>query len=87
MARVIPFAQSIGAGFYIPPVGAPPSMWMENNKQWINDVMDQGCKVLDGGLDMDDRGFSPYYAMEREQIELRGYPTTPVKLPSLLPGP
>jgi hypothetical protein len=82
MSRLVPFAQSIGAGFYIPPPGAPPSMWMQNNRNWINEVMDQGCKILDGGID-GDRTPSPYYDMELGQIAERGYPTTPVSIPPI----
>ena len=81
MKRIIPYAESIGAGYYSPPE-APEEMWMQNNENWINQVMDEGCKILDGGPEPGRPNFpeptSPYYEKELEQIVKRGYPTTPV---------
>ena len=84
MNRVIPYAVSIGAGYYNPPPG-PRELSMLNNKIWINEVMDDECKILDGGPETGRTCFrdptSPYYIMEPQQIEQRGYPTTPVYTP------
>jgi RHS repeat-associated protein len=75
--RVIPEANKRGADYYHPP-DAPPEQWMENNEKWINDVMDEGCIIVDCGPAPGRANFpdptSPYYKMEREQIEKRGYP-------------
>jgi hypothetical protein len=46
--RVIPTAERLGADYYDPPK-APPSEWMDNNRQWINDRMDEGCTIYDCG--------------------------------------
>jgi hypothetical protein len=58
---------------------------MLNNRIWINEVMDDECKILDGGPATGRTNFpdptSPYYIMELQQIEERGYPTTPVDIP------
>ena len=74
--RVIPTAQSLGADVYAPPV-APPEQWMQNNMNWINSQMDQGCTILDCGADPGRSNYpaptSPYYQMELNQIRQRGY--------------
>jgi hypothetical protein len=82
--RVIPTADRLGADYYNPP-DAPPSEWMENNRQWINDRMDEGCtnlrlRAAPGRVNYPDPT-SPYYQMELDEIAKRGYPTTPVEGP------
>ena len=83
--RIRPYAESIRAGYYDPPPG-PPYLWLNNNLEWINEVMDEGCRILDGGPAPGRENFpyptSPYYFEERVQIGLRGYPTQPVSIPS-----
>ena len=75
--RVIPFAKKNGADWYKPDPNAPPSQWMENNRQWINDRMDEGCRILDCGPAPGRANFpgptSPYYQMELDEIFKRGY--------------
>jgi RHS repeat-associated protein len=75
--RVIPTAEARGANFYNPPE-APPEQWMQNNKDWINQKMDEGCTILDCGAAPGRPNYpdpsSPYYQMELEQIRLRNYP-------------
>lgn len=75
--RVIPTAESRGASWYNPP-DAPPEQWMQNNKDWINQKMDQGCTIIDCGAAPGRTNFpnatSPYYQMELDQILQRGYP-------------
>ena len=82
--RIRPYAISIGAGYYNPPA-APSEMWMENNRIWINEVMDQDCKILNGGPEFGRPSYpapdSPYYIMELLEIAERGYPMTPVYVP------
>lgn len=55
---------------------------MQNNMDRINQVMDEGCTILDGGAAPGRENFprptSHYYQMELDQVESRGYPTTPV---------
>lgn len=74
--RVIPTAQKIGADWYHAP-DAPPERWMENDRQWINDQMDQGCTIVDCGPAPGRANFpsatSPYYQMELDQIAARDY--------------
>jgi hypothetical protein len=76
--RVIPFAQRNGADWYKPAPDAPQTMWMENNRRWINDRMDEGCRILDCGAapgrPNHPRATSPYYQMELDEIAKRGYP-------------
>jgi hypothetical protein len=80
--RVIPTAKALGADFYDPP-DADPLDWMDNNRQWINDRMDEGCTIYDCGPAPGRANYpeptSPYYQMERGEIANRGYPTTPVE--------
>jgi len=51
---------------------------MQNNKDWINQKMDEGCTILDCGAAPGRANFpnatSPYYQMELDQIGQRGYP-------------
>ena len=75
--RVIPTAKARGANWY-DPRKAPPEKWMENNQKWINEKMDQGCRILDCGAAPGRANYpnptSPYYKMELEQINQRNYP-------------
>jgi hypothetical protein len=74
--RVIPTAESRGAGWYNPP-DAPPAQWMQNNQNWINQQMNSRCMILDCGAAPGRTNFpnatSPYYQMELDQIQQRGY--------------
>lgn len=76
MERVIPFAKKNGADWYKPDPNAPPSKWMENNRQWINDRMDEGCRILDCGPAPGRSNYpnptSRYYQMELDEIFKRG---------------
>jgi hypothetical protein len=75
--RVIPKALELGADYYDAPE-APPEQWMENNRQWINDRMDEGCTIYDcgarPGADNYPNPTSEYYQMELNEIAKRGYP-------------
>ena len=75
--RVIPTAEAEGANYYVPP-DAPPEQWMQNNQDWINQKMDQGCMILDCGAAPGRANYpnptSPYYQMELDQIAQRNYP-------------
>jgi hypothetical protein len=79
--RVMPIARRIGADYYSPPE-APPSEWMENNRQWINDRMDEGCTIYDCGAAPGRANYpgptSEYYKMELSEIAKRGYLTIPI---------
>jgi hypothetical protein len=74
--RVIPYANKVGADYYQPP-DAPPTQWMENNRRWINERMDEGCRILDCGAAPGRPNYpnptSPYYQMELDEIAKRGY--------------
>ena len=74
--RVIPTAKANNAEWYSPP-NSPPEQWMENNKNWINQKMNEGCTILDCGAAPGRASYpsptSPYYQMERQQIQLRNY--------------
>jgi hypothetical protein len=75
--RVIPYANKIGGDVYSPPE-APPSRWMENNRTWINDQMDDGLQIVDVGPAPGRANYpeptSPYYQMERYEIAKHEYP-------------
>lgn len=74
--RVIPTARARGATAYDPPT-APPETWMDNNRNWINQKMDEGCRLLDCGAAAGRANYpeatSPYYRMELHEIEKRNY--------------
>lgn len=73
---VIPKARQLGADYYDPP-RAPRSQWMENNRRWINERMDEGCTIYDCGPAPGRANFpqprSRYYGMELDEISNRGY--------------
>jgi hypothetical protein len=75
--RVIPEAKRLGADYYDPPK-APPDQWMENNRKWINDRMDEGCTIINCGPAPGRPNYpnpsSEYYQMELDEIAKRGYP-------------
>jgi hypothetical protein len=52
---------------------------MAENRQWINERMDEGCKIYDCGAAPGRANYpaptSPYYRMELEEIAKRGYQT------------
>lgn len=79
--RVIPAASGLGAGYYDPPA-APRSEWMENNRRWINDRMDEGCVFYDCGPAPGRSNYpsatSEFYQMELNEIAKRGYPVKKV---------
>jgi RHS repeat-associated protein len=86
MNRVAAYAKAHGAGYYQPP-SAPPYLWLNNNMEWITAVMNQKCKIEDGGP-MQGRSNYPsptsaYYFQEKALIGLRGYPTQPVFIPPM----
>lgn len=74
--RVIPTARSRGAAWYDPP-NAPPEKWMQNQRDWINRQLDEGCTILDCGAAPGRANFpnptSPYYQAELDEIFRRGY--------------
>jgi hypothetical protein len=75
--RVIPHAEDIGAEYYKPTPGAPPSEWMANNRAWIQEQMARGRQIIDIGPDPTRAAYpletSPYYAMEHGEIFGSGY--------------
>ncbi len=75
--RVIPEARRTGADYYDPPY-LPPSQRMPHNRRWINDRMDEGCRIIDCGPAPGRRNYpnptSPYYQMELDEIARRDYP-------------
>ena len=70
-------AQRLSAVTYKADPAAPRGQWMENNRKWINDRMDEGCSILDCGPAPGRANFpnptSPYYQMELDEIAKRGY--------------
>jgi hypothetical protein len=76
--RVIPEAQRLGADYYDSPPDLPPSQWMEHNRKWFNDRMDEGCTVIDCGPAPGRKRYpkptSPYYQMELDEAAKRDYP-------------
>jgi hypothetical protein len=79
--RVIATADAMAASYYHAPDG-PPYLWMRNSELWINQVMDQRCRIFDIGASPGRDNFpwptSGYYVMELQQIRLRDYPTIPI---------
>ena len=49
---------------------------MNNNKRWIREQMKKGKVIIDLGPDPKRPFRSPYYEMERREIEKVGYPVT-----------
>lgn len=80
--RVIPYAQATGHGWYVPDSNLPPEEWMEANRQWINQKMNEGAQIINIGPSPNNPNYpditSEYYRMERNEIAARGYPTTNV---------
>ncbi len=76
MDRVIPYARRNSADWYDPP-DAPPAQWMENNRRWINQQMDDSRHIIDIGPEPGRPRFpeptSRYYEMERGEILRRDY--------------
>jgi hypothetical protein len=72
--RVIPFARSIGAEYFDPPVIADPAEQLAWNQRWIRTKMDQGYSIIDIGPDPG-RPLDPsdFYAMEKSEIARRSY--------------
>ena len=64
--RVIPEAKRLGADYYDPP-NMPPDQWMDANRKWINDRMDEGCTIINCGPAPGRANYpdptSPYYQM------------------------
>lgn len=56
---------------------APPTEWMENNRKWINQQMDDSRHIIDIGPEPGRPGFpeptSRYFDMERREILRRQY--------------
>jgi hypothetical protein len=75
MLRIKSFAIAHGAGFYDPPPG-PPYLWLNNNMEWITEVMDQHCTIWDSGPMRGRSNYpsptSAYYFQEKALIGLRG---------------
>lgn len=74
---MIPTADRIGAGYYDPPP-APRNQWMDNNRDWLNDRMDEGCTIYNCGPAPGRSNYpdatSEYYQMELDEIAKRNYP-------------
>lgn len=75
--RVIPTAESIGAEWYKPDPNLQPEDYMQANMDWINGKMDEGYCIFDCGPAPGRENYpdptSPYYQMELDQIDQRGY--------------
>src|SRR5262249_33469142 len=80
--RVQPYADRIGAETYQPDLTAPRSEWEQNQRDWINKMMDDGRVLHDCGPSPSNPNFpgisSPWYGIEHGEIGARNYPTTPV---------
>jgi hypothetical protein len=54
---------------------------MPDNRRWINDRMDEGCTIFDGGAATGCANFpnptSRFYRMERDEIARRDYRRLP----------
>jgi len=46
------------------------------NARWLNSKINQGYKIYDIGIDVTRATRSPFYQLERNIIQQRGYPTT-----------
>jgi uncharacterized protein RhaS with RHS repeats len=70
--------------FQRPLTPAQEEISMEFNRKWINKKMDEGCTIFDLGIDptrdLDGRGRSPYYAMEKAEIAKRRYPVMKARI-------
>jgi hypothetical protein len=75
--RVQPYADSIGAHTYKPDPSAPRTEWMQNNENWINQIMDEGWTIIDRGPAPGRANYpnptSEYYVMELREILRRTY--------------
>ena len=77
MDRIIEFAKANGYGWFTPSApGLSKSALMSEDKNWINQVMEEECDILDAGVDPRKENWpditSDFYRLEK--IEVRGYP-------------
>jgi hypothetical protein len=74
--RVIPYAQLMGAGYFAVPTDVDEhsgAAVLAANAIWINEAMNQECRIYDIGSDGRETP-SPFYVGERAQITARMYP-------------
>jgi len=49
------------------------------NARWLNTKINQGYKIYDIGIDATRATRSPFYQLERNSLQQRGYPTTVIQ--------
>jgi hypothetical protein len=66
--RVIPYAQAIGAKYYIPKYKVATANSLKNNIRMIQRKLNQGWTIIDIGLDPANPQFSEYYEAEMKEV-------------------
>jgi hypothetical protein len=56
---------------------------LSRQSRWITGKMDQGYSIFDIGVDPGKATRSPFYALEKQLIGERGYPTIPLDRPDV----
>jgi RHS repeat-associated protein len=80
MTRVRSAAAEVGAGTFETTARTAKQMYREN-MSWLRKGMRDGKQVIDIGTDANRAVRSPWYQLEKELIERRGYPVTQVPHP------
>lgn len=80
MTRVRSAATSAGAGTFETTARTARQMYTEN-MSWLRKGMRDGKQIIDIGMDANRAVRSPWYRLEKELIERRGYPVTKVSHP------
>jgi hypothetical protein len=75
MVRVRAAAQEIGAGTFETSAATAKDMY-KANMSWLRGAMRSGKEIIDIGTDPTSAVRSPWYRLEKELIERRGYPVT-----------
>ncbi|MGH7653538.1 MAG: hypothetical protein ACREN6_02640 [Gemmatimonadaceae bacterium] len=81
MDRVRAAALDASAGVFEKAPGATAQEIYKANMSWLRGAMHEGKEVIDIGTDLGRGERSPWYRLEKELLERRGYPVTKISHP------